>query len=138
MRCIPTSKTVFPKLIQSEWIAPNSTILGDVETKKFSSLYHGVILRGDTCKITIGKGSVIQDNSTLINNNIKTRSSAEIKIGDNVVIGVNCRINPCVIEDKAIIGNGATIHEGSLIESGAMVASGAVIRPNTKVPANQV
>ena len=138
MRCIPTSKTVFPRILHSEWVAPNCTVIGNVETQKFSSLYHGVILRGDTCKITIGKGSIIQDNTILHNSNFQTRSTAQIKIGDNVVIGVNCRINTCVIEDNVLIGDGATIHDGCHIETGAMVAPGAVILPNTTVPANQV
>ena len=138
LRCVPTSKTVFPKILQSEWVAPNSTVIGNVETHKFSSLYHGTILRGDTCKITIGKGSIIQDNTILHNGNYQTKSTAQIKIGDHVIIGVNCKINSCIIEDNAFIGNGATIHEGSRIESGAMIAAGAVVEPNTVVPANQV
>lgn len=101
-------------------------------------MYHGTVLRGDTCRITIGKGSIIQDNTILHNANHQTKSTAEIKIGDSVIIGVNCKINSCIIEDRAIIGNGATIHEGCHIESGVMIAAGAVLRPNTTVPANQV
>ena len=101
-------------------------------------MYHGVVLRGDTCKITIGKGSIIQDNTVLHNSNHLTKSTAEIKIGDNVIIGVNCKLNSCIIEDRVLIGNGATVHEGCHIEAGAMVAAGAVVKPNTTVPANQV
>jgi len=131
MRCIPTSKKTFPKLLQSEFIAPNCTIIGDVETQKFSSFFHGVILRGDQGKIRIGKGTIVQDNSIL-------HGSGGVKVGDKVVIGANCTINSCVIEDNAFIGNGATIHEGCVIESGAMVAAGAVVKPGTRIPANQI
>lgn len=138
MRCVPSSKTTFPRLLQSEWIAPNATIIGSVETGKYSSIYHGAVLRGDTCKISIGKGSIIQDNTVLHNTSLQSDPNAEIQIGNNVIIGVNVKIHPSIIEDNAFIGNGATIHEGCKVESGAMVAAGAVLRPGTVVPANQV
>ena len=136
LRSVPSSKTKFPKLIKSEWIAPNSTIIGEVDTGKFSSIYHGVLIKADNVKVSIGKLSVIQDNTRISNPHYL--KNAEIKIGDNVVIGVNCNIHVCEIEDNVIIGNGATVHDGCVIEEGAMVAPGAVLKPNTKVPANQV
>lgn len=54
------------------------------------------------------------------------------------MIGVNCTIDQCTIEDNAVIGNGATVHSGCVIQNGALVAAGAVIPPNTIVPAKQV
>jgi len=136
-RCIPTSQYVFPKLLESEWIATNATIIGDVQTGKYSSIFHGVNIRGDTCKVLIGSKSVIQDNTILINSN-KNSSEEKIIIGDKVVIGVNCKIDICTIEDNVYIGNGATIHRGCLIQNGAMIAPGAVLLPGTIVPNNQV
>lgn len=94
-------------------------------------------MRGDTCKIQIGGKTVIQDNTILINSN-KNDSNALLTIGDRVVIGVNCRLDVCTIDDNVYIGNGATIHRGCHIQSGAMIAPGAVILPNTIVPMNQV
>jgi len=136
-RCVPISETKFPKLLASDWIAPNCNIIGDVTTGKYSSFYHGVSLRGDTCKITIGSKTVIQDNTLLMNSDIDN-PNAEIAIGDRVVIGVNCSIDSCRIDDRAIISNGATIHKGCHIESGAMVAAGTVLPPNTVVPSGQI
>lgn len=73
----------------------------------------------------------------MVNSN-KNEQNAQITIGDKVVIGVNCRLDICTIEDNVYIGNGATIHRGCHIQSGAMIAPGAVILPNTVVPMNQV
>ena len=136
-RCVPVSPTKFPKLLASEWIAPNCTIIGDVTTGKFSSFYHGVTLRGDTCKITIGSKTVIQDNTIIMNSDYENKS-AEISIGDKVLIGVNCNIDTCRIDDGAVISDGATIHKGCHIQAGGMVAAGAVIPPNTIVPSGQI
>ena len=136
-RCVPISQTKFPRLLASEWVAPNCTIIGDVTTGKFSSLYHGVTLRGDTCRITVGSKTVIQDNTVIANSDLENKG-AEVYIGDKVLIGVNCNIDACRIDDGAVISDGATIHRGCHIQAGAMVAAGAVIPPNTVVPSGQI
>ena len=59
MRCIPISDSKYPKLLDADWIAPNATVIGDVNIKEGSSLWHGVIARGDTVSISIGKNSII-------------------------------------------------------------------------------
>ncbi len=137
LRCVPISETKFPKVLSSEWVAPNSAIIGDVKTGKFSSFFHGVTLRGDTCRINIGSKTVIQDNTVIMNTDL-TRMDLEVHIGDKVLIGVNCNIDACRIDDGAVISNGATIHRGCHIQAGAMVAAGAVVPPNTIVPSGQI
>ena len=102
-----------------------------------SSLFFGTILRGDTCKITIGNKSIIQDNTQIINNDIGTE--CEVFIGDRVVIGVNCHIDGGVrIEDNCVIGNGATLHKGVHVSSGSMVAAGSVVPPGVLIPSGQI
>lgn len=108
-----------------------------MKTGKYSSIFHGVNIRGDTCQVSIGSKSVIQDNTILVNSN-KNNAEEKIIIGDKVVIGVNCKIDICTIEDNVYIGNGVTIHKGCYIQNGAMIAPGAVLLPGTIVPYNQV
>ena len=50
-----------PRIHASAWIAPNATIIGDVEIGPDASVFYNVVLRGDTNKITIGARSNIQD-----------------------------------------------------------------------------
>lgn len=90
LRCVPISNSKFPKTLEADWIAPNSTIIGDVELGEGSSLWHGVIVRGDLSKVKIGKNTLVQDNTV-----ISSSDSKEIKIGDNVFIGPNCSIDSC-------------------------------------------
>jgi len=53
-------------------------------------MYHGVIIRGDTAKITIGKNTQSQDNTQILSTDLNNKH-AVINIGDNVVIGIyNC------------------------------------------------
>ena len=86
LRCVSIDKKKFPKVLESEWIAPNCTVIGNIQTGKYSSLYHGVIIRGDTARITIGKNTQIQDNTQIVNTDIEN-PNCEINIGENVVIG---------------------------------------------------
>lgn len=48
LRCVPLSETVYPRLLDADWVAPNATVIGDVELKEGASLWHGTIVRGDT------------------------------------------------------------------------------------------
>lgn len=135
LRCVKSGKN-FPKLLNSEFIAPNATIIGDVSTGKYSSIYFGCVIRGDTCKITIGNKTILQDNTQIVNNDL---DDSEVVIGDRVVVGVNCSIEGGVkIEDNSVIGNGATLHKGVHVSSGAMVAAGAVVPPGTHIPSGQI
>ena len=47
------------------YIAPNATVLGQVELGEDVSVWFGAVIRGDVEKIIIGKGSNIQDLSVL-------------------------------------------------------------------------
>ena len=40
-------------------MAPNATVIGDVKLGEGSSLWHSVIVRGDTAKVSIGKNTAI-------------------------------------------------------------------------------
>jgi carbonic anhydrase/acetyltransferase-like protein (isoleucine patch superfamily) len=58
-------------LLDGDWIAPNATVIGNVHLGAGSSLWHSVIVRGDTAKITIGKNSTVQDLTRIASNNSK-------------------------------------------------------------------
>lgn len=133
-RSIPY-KSTFPRLLKSQFIAPNCTIIGDVETGHNSSLFFGVTIRSENSKVIIGKDTVIQDNTQILNscNDFKT-----ISIGNKVTIGCNCYIDSSTIDDDVVIGNGATIHKNSHIMTGSYIAAGSVVLPSTTIPKNQI
>lgn len=68
-----------PDLEGAEFIAPNATILGNVEIGHNSSIWYGATLVG-TKGIKIGDNCVVQDRAHL---------SSDIKIGNDVFIGPN-------------------------------------------------
>jgi len=61
LRCVPISASKFPRLLDGDWVAPNATVIGDVQLGEGSSLWHSTIVRGDTAQVSIGKNTAIQD-----------------------------------------------------------------------------
>ena len=52
-------KDKVPKINSDCFIAPNSTIIGDVEIGSLSSVWFGTIIRGDVFHIRVGSNSNI-------------------------------------------------------------------------------
>lgn len=132
MRCLPEGNK-FPRLLEAEFIAPNSTIVGDVNVGRKTSLYFGVSIKGNHSKITIGSNSVILDNTQIVSN-----SDKGVQIGNNVLIGANAYIDSAIIHDNAVVGSGASVYKGAVIESGSLIAAGSVISPGTVVKRHEI
>jgi carbonic anhydrase/acetyltransferase-like protein (isoleucine patch superfamily) len=112
-----------PKIGKGVFIAPNAVVLGDVEIGDGSSVWYGVVIRGDRAKIRIGTNVNIQDNCTL-----HTDLASPVNIGDYVTVGHNCVIHGCEIEDNSLIGIGSVILNDACIKTGSVVASGSVVK----------
>ena len=54
-----------PKLGRDAFVAPNATVIGDVEIGDEASLWFGVVARGDIGPIRVGARTNIQDLSCL-------------------------------------------------------------------------
>ncbi len=123
-----------PVIAPDAFIAPNATIIGDVEVGAEASVWFGCVLRGDEEPIRIGAGTNIQD-LTLIHT---SGGVAPTTIGANVTVGHSAIIHGCTIEDGALIGMGAIVLDEAVIERDAIVAAGAVVSPGKRVRAGEL
>lgn len=139
LRCIPTSHSKYPKSLESDWIAPNAVLVGDVVLGEGSSAWHGAKLRGDTCAIKVGKNTIIQDNTRIGSNSAAAGDAAEISIGDNVYIGANANIDSeADLESFAYVGMGASVGKGATVQSFGVLAAGAKLQDGDTVPSGQI
>ena len=76
------------------WIAPDATVIGDVQMAKDSSIWFHCTIRGDNEPIIIGEGSNIQDNSV-----IHTDPGFGCTIGKFVTVGHLAMLHGCEIGD---------------------------------------
>lgn len=117
-----------PVMGQNVFIAPTAMIIGDVEVKDGTSIWYGVVIRGDVDTIRIGKNTNIQDNCT-----IHADYGSPAIIGDRVSVGHNAVIHGCLIEDECLIGINAVVLSGAIVRSGSVVAAGSVVTGGQEV-----
>jgi carbonic anhydrase/acetyltransferase-like protein (isoleucine patch superfamily) len=118
-------KGFVPKVASSAFIAPNATLIGDVEIAAHASIWFGVILRGDGPGIRIGENSNLQDGTVV---HIASRGLMTT-VGRDVTVGHMALLHACEVQDGAFIGMHSTVLDGAVVESQAMVAAGAVVTP---------
>lgn len=123
-------RSLQPSLDPSVFVAPDAQIIGDVSLGPHSSVWYGVVLRGDIHYIRIGTMSNIQD-GTIIH---VTRDTHPTVVGDCVTVGHRAVLHGCTVHDYTLIGIGAVVLDGAVVEERAMVAAGALVTPGTRVP----
>ena len=111
------------------FIAPGADVIGAVILHEDTGIWFNVTLRGDLEPITIGRGSNVQDGST-----IHTDLGLPTVVGENVTIGHNCIIHGCVIGDGSLIGMGSTILSGAKIGKNCLIGGGALVTGGMDIP----
>lgn len=122
-------KGVSPRFGNDCFIAPNATIVGDVETGNDCSVWFNAVIRGDVNQVRMGNKVNVQDGAVIH----CTYLTAATHIGNNVSIGHNAIVHGCVIMDNVLIGMGAIVMDHAEIGSNSIIAAGAVVLENTKV-----
>jgi len=126
-----------PQIAKNAYIAPSADVIGNVKIGKDSSIWFGVVIRGDEHKIRIGKRVSIQDLSMLhITHCTKKDMSdgAPTIIGDDVTIGHKVMLHGCRINNGCLIGMSATILDGAVISENSIVGANSLVTANKKFP----
>lgn len=118
-----------PALHKTAWVADNARVIGDVVLEENVSLWFGVVVRGDTESIKIGKGSNIQDNSV-----VHADPGMPLVIGQNVTVGHQVMLHGCTIGDNTLIGIQAVVLNGAKIGNNCLVGAGALVLEGKEFP----
>jgi carbonic anhydrase/acetyltransferase-like protein (isoleucine patch superfamily) len=114
-----------PQIHATAWVADSAEVIGRVELGEHASVWFGVVARGDSDTLRIGRNSNVQDNAVL-----HADSGQPLIIGENVTVGHQAMLHGCTIGDGSLIGiqavvlNGATIGRNCLVGAGAIVTEG--------------
>jgi carbonic anhydrase/acetyltransferase-like protein (isoleucine patch superfamily) len=121
------------------FIAPNSTLAGEVYISPYASVWYNASLRAELNPIRIGSYSSVGDQTTLFTAcSLPNGIPSSITIGKNVVIQEKCTIYPCIIDNNVFIGANSVIGEGVKIEQGAMIAPNSYVPHGRLVPGKQL
>ena len=124
-----------PQVAASAYIDEAATVIGDVQIGEDSSVWPGVVIRGDVHYVRIGARTNLQDGSVLH----VMRDEHPLVLGDNVTIGHGVVLHGCTIESRCLIGmgsiilNGAKVGTGSIVAAGTLITEGAVVPPGSLV-----
>ena len=116
------------------FVAPNATIVGDVEMGDDCSIWFNAVIRGDVNQIKMGNRVNVQDGAVI---HCTYQKNATL-IGDHVSIGHNAIVHGCTIQDNVLIGMGAIVMDRCVVHSNAIIAAGAVVLEGTVVEAGTV
>eukprot|EP00958_Prasinococcus_capsulatus_P021247 scaffold2871_cov381-Prasinococcus_capsulatus_cf.AAC.16 len=128
-----------PDVFVSAWVAPNATIVGDVDVLPYASVWYNTVLRGDLNKIQIGSYSNVQDNCVLhAARTSPTGLTAATLLGKYVSVFPGSVIRSTILKDECVVGAGCVLMEGSMVEDHAIVADGSVLPPGRRIPAGEL
>ena len=115
------------------YVAPNATVIGQVELGEDVSVWFGAVIRGDVEKIIIGKGSNIQDLSVL-----HVDPGSPIIIGENVTVGHKVMLHGCTIGNNSLIGINSVILNNVEIGNNCLIGANTLLTEGTKIPDNSL
>ncbi|MFT3767094.1 MAG: gamma carbonic anhydrase family protein [Minicystis sp.] len=119
-----------PRIGQGVFLAPNATIIGDVEIDDEASIWFGAVLRGDVGPIRIGPRSNVQDLACIH----MTGGVSVTEIGADVTIGHGAILHGCSVGDRCLIGMGSILLDNVRIGEGSVVAAGSLVAARGEFP----
>jgi carbonic anhydrase/acetyltransferase-like protein (isoleucine patch superfamily) len=122
---------IHPRIHPTAFVAPNATVIGNVEIGEEASVWFGAVLRGDEPEheIVVGARSSVQDNVVV---HVSRRGATVI--GPDVTVGHGAVLESCTIGRRALIGMNAVVLQGASVGEESLVAAGAVVGDGAEIP----
>ena len=124
---------ISPTVPDSAYVADSAQVMGNVQLGEHSSIWFGVVIRGDTEYIHIGEGSNIQDGSVL-----HADFGVPLTIGKHVTVGHKVMLHGCTIGDETLVGIGAVILNNAKIGKNCLVGAGSLVTEGKEFPDGSV
>lgn len=118
-----------PQLASDVFVAPNATLIGNVQIGEQSSVWFGAVVRADSDQIRIGARSNIQDNAV-----IHVDPGAPVHIGHDVIVGHLALVHGATIGNHVLIGMNSTILNHAIIGDFCIIGANSLITGNTEIP----
>ncbi|RVB41043.1 gamma carbonic anhydrase family protein, partial [Mesorhizobium sp. M7A.F.Ca.CA.001.06.1.1] len=117
----------------SNWIAPDATLIGDVRVGRNAGFWFGAVIRGDNEPIVIGADTNVQEHTVM-----HTDPGFPLTIGEGCTIGHRALLHGCTIGDNSLIGMGAIVLNGAKIGRNCLVGAGALVTEGKEFPDNSL
>ncbi len=119
-----------PRFGSRVFLAPNATVIGDVEIGDDASIWFNCVLRGDVHWIRIGSRCNIQDMCCLH----VTNQRFPLLVEEEVSVAHNVMLHGCTLRQGCLVGMSSTIMDGAEVGEGCLVAGGSLLREGFQAP----
>ncbi|TPI41288.1 gamma carbonic anhydrase family protein [Mesorhizobium sp. B3-1-9] len=117
----------------TNWIAPDATLIGNITIGRNAGFWFGVVIRGDGELIAIGADTNVQEHTIM-----HTDPGFPLTIGEGCTIGHRALLHGCTIGHNSLIGMGAIVLNGARIGNNSLVGAGALVTENKVFPDNSL
>lgn len=114
---------------QDVFIAPNATVIGDVELGDNASVWYQAVIRGDSDHIRIGSRTNVQDGSI-----IHVDPDVPVNIGHDVILGHAAIVHGATVDDHTLIGMRASVLNNARIGKFCIIGAHSLIPPGKSIP----
>jgi carbonic anhydrase/acetyltransferase-like protein (isoleucine patch superfamily) len=118
-----------PSISTSSFIAPNATLIGNIDIAENASIWFNVVIRADMDKVTIGENTNIQDGSIL-----HVDKDFPITVANNVTVGHKVMLHGCTIGENSLIGMNAVVLNGANVGKNCLIGANALVTENMQIP----
>lgn len=122
-----------PKIAPDAWVAPNASLIGDVEIASGASVWFGATIRADHAEVRIGPGTNVQDNCV-----IHTDEGEPTIIGSDCTLGHGAIVHSSVIGNNVLIGTAAVLTGRNKVGDESLIGAGAVFGAGMEVGARKM
>lgn len=118
---------------ESNWVAPDATLIGNISVGRNAGFWFGVVIRGDNEPIVVGADTNVQEHTVM-----HTDPGFPLTIGEGCTIGHRALLHGCTIGDNSLIGMGAIVLNGARIGKNSLVGAGALVTEGKEFPDNSL
>ena len=118
-----------PRIAPDAYIAPDATLVANVEVGPEASVWHHAVLRGDVAQVVLGAQSNVQDGAV-----VHTADELPAIIGRLVTVGHKAVVHACTLEDEVLVGMGAVILDGAHVGTRSIIGANATVKQGMKIP----
>jgi carbonic anhydrase/acetyltransferase-like protein (isoleucine patch superfamily) len=118
---------------ESNWIAPDATLIGKVFLGENAGIWFGAVLRGDNEWVRVGRNTNVQEHTVM-----HTDMGYPLNIGEGCTIGHRAMLHGCTIGDNSLIGMGSIVLNGARIGENSLVGAGTLVPERKEFPDNSL
>jgi gamma-carbonic anhydrase len=118
-----------PCVAADAYIAPDATLVANVEIGPEASVWPQAVLRGDVAHVALGAQSNVQDGAV-----VHTADDLPAIIGRLVTVGHRAVVHACTVEDEVLVGMGAIILDGAQVGARSIIGAHATVTQRMKIP----